>query len=122
MDKLFQKYADAFDALDANGIADLYMIPCSAFDGDGANVFPERKSLVEKLTKNCATMKSMGYKYSEFNRLDTTALGETAKAVTLGWRVHTASSVLEFRTLYVCHKIADTWRVFSANVYPGSFH
>jgi ketosteroid isomerase-like protein len=121
MEEFFQKYTEAFDSLDANAIADLYMLPCSASDGDGANVFSNRESLVEKFSGNCTSMKGMGYKHSKFSILDVTDMGGIAKAVVIGWRVFTTGSEFEFRTLYVCHNINGAWRVFSANVYQGSF-
>ena len=41
--------------------------------------------------------------------------------VQVGWRVHTQSSVIEFRALYICHLIESDWFIFNANVYQGSF-
>lgn len=122
MEEFLQKYTEAFDSLDADAIADLYMLPCSASDVDGAKVFSSRESLFKKFSGNCASMKNRGYKYSKFNILDVTDMDGMAKAVVVGWRVYTQNSELEFRALYICHNINNTWRIFSANVYPGSFN
>jgi hypothetical protein len=120
MKEFFQKYAEAFDSLDANRIADLYMLPCSASDGDGVNVFSDRKSLIKKFTANCKSLVGMGYKRSKVNILDVIEMDETTNTVVVGWRVILESAELEFRTLYVCHKVNQKWRIFSANVYAGS--
>jgi hypothetical protein len=121
MEELFKKYTQAFDQLDASAITDLYMIPCSISDGDGANVYSNRESLIEKFSLNCSTLKQAGYQHSKFNVLDTTRLGNAAKAVIVGWQVITAGSVFEFRALYICHRINGSWRIFSTHVYPDSF-
>lgn len=122
MEKLFQKYTDAFDSLDAKNIADLYMLPCSTSDGDGVNVFTTHESLVKKFTKNCESMVSMEYSNSQFNILDTIEMGDLSKTAIVGWRVYFQGAEIEFRALYICHKLNEEWRVFSANVYAGSFN
>lgn len=121
MEELFQKYTDAFDSLDAKKITDLYMIPCSTSDVDGVNIFSNRESLLKKFIKNSESMKDMGYKHSQFSILDVIEMGESRQSAVIGWRVYLQDSELEFRALYICHKLNETWRVFSANVYPGSF-
>ena len=121
MDKLFQKYSEAFDSFDSEAIASLYTLPCATSDGDGANVFSSKESLVEKFEQNCDAMKAIGYQWSEFNIHHTQNLGENSKAITLGWRIHLEEEKIEFCTHYICHKENNQWLVFSANVYEGSF-
>ena len=121
MDKLFQKYSDAFDSLDPNAIVSLYMIPCATSDGDGTQVFSKKEALLEKFEKNCLSMKTMGYSSSSFNILSETSMGEESKAINIGWRVQFEKSEIEFRSLYICQKISNQWYIFSANVYEGSF-
>lgn len=121
MDELFKQYTAAFDSFDATAIAGLYVLPCSASDGDGANVFSDRNSLTQKFRDNCSSMKSMGYTHSHFSILSTFDMGDAAKAVNIGWRIFTANGEVEFRCLYVCHRIDNQWLIFSANVYQGSF-
>jgi len=121
MKQFFKKYTQAFDSLNAVAIADLYTVPCSASDVDGANVYVDRESLINKLNKNCSSMKSMGYRHSNFNILEELEMGDTARAVNIAWRVSTTNEDIEFRSLYVCHKIDNQWFIFSANVYQGEF-
>jgi hypothetical protein len=121
MNELFKKYAAAFESFDATAIAGLYTLPCSTSDSDGANVFSDRESLIQKFAINCAAMKAMGYSHSHFNILHKIDMGETAKSVNIGWRIFTTSREVEFRGLYVCHKVNNSWLIFSANVYQGSF-
>ncbi len=121
MDELFKQYNQAFDLLDARAIADLYMLPCAASDGDGAQVFTDRDSLIGKFTGNCKSLLGMGYRYAVYNILDVVDMDATTATAILGWRVYLDKSELEFRTLYVCQKHNGKWRIFSANVYQGSF-
>ena len=121
MEVLFQKYTAAFDSLDATAIARLYTLPCAVSDGDGPNVFSTVEALTEKFESNCQMMRAMGYASSDFNILNITNMGDLACEVQVGWRVHTQSSVIEFRALYICHLIESDWFIFNANVYQGSF-
>ena len=123
---LFERYTQAFDSFDASAIANLYTLPCATSDADGKNVFTDRVSLVNKFSENCYAMKAMGYKYAEFNVLSKITMGEAAKVVNVAWRVNTSAmdienSVIEFRTLYVCHQVEGNWLIFSANAYEGRF-
>ena len=121
MDNLFEKYTAAFNAFDALAISNLYTLPCSTSDADGARVFTDRDSLSAKFEKNCTSMQDMGYQFAEFKLLTEIRLGEASKAVNIAWRIHTEKSEIEFRTLYVCHKVEVNWLIFSANVYEGDF-
>ncbi len=121
MDELFQRYTHAFDAMDASAIAQLYTLPCATSDGDGSRVFNDRDSLESKFTVNCKDMQAMGYQYAEFSVLNVIALGDSAKAAQLGWRVHLDGSQVEFRCLYLCHLVSTDWLIFSAHVYEGEF-
>lgn len=121
MDELFSKYLAAFDAFDATAIANLYRLPCAITDGDGVQTYSDRSELEAKFSKNCDTMGNFGYQSAQFNILQTQELGEEQVAVTVGWRITTTSSDIDFRTLYICHILEDSWFIFSANVYPGTF-
>ncbi len=122
MNELFQNYTKAFDSLDASAIARLYTLPCSTSDGDGSNIFNNSDSLINKFEENCSSMKTMGYQSSEFSILNEIDMGETAKAINIGWRVSTVNGAIEFRSLYICHKNENRWLIFSANVYQGAFN
>ena len=121
MDELFRKYAVAFDAFNPQAIANLYRLPCAIADGDGVQTFTDKDALVKKFTFNCETMRSLGYQNTEFNVLEKQQLGKDKTAVTIGWRLYNKGSNIDFRTLYICHQIDNSWFIFSANVYEGSF-
>ena len=127
MTELFERYTQAFDSFDASAIANLYTLPCATSDVDGKNVYVDRASLISKFSENCSSMKAMGYEYAEFNILSEVTMGDAAKAVNVAWRVNTSatnieSSVIEFRSLYICHQVESDWLIFSANVYEGPFN
>jgi len=121
MDELFEKYSNAFDTFDSAAIASLYTIPCSTSDVDGAKVFSSKGDLLDKFEKNCLSMKTMGYQSSSFNILNEICMGENSKAINIGWLIKFEKSEIEFRSLYICHKIDSQWYIFSGNVYEGSF-
>ena len=76
LDAFFSQYTQAFDALSAESIADLYRLPCATSDGDGVNVYSDRQSLIEKFAGNCDAMKGFGYQKSIFRILEQQDLGE----------------------------------------------
>lgn len=121
MEELFNNYAAAFDKLDAELIASLYRLPCAISDADGVQTFTDRAALAGKFRKNCAALRTIGYLKATFHILHVEQFSHHESLVTVGWRVSTAQSDIEFRTLYICHQVEQRWLLFSANVYPGSF-
>ncbi|WP_440053918.1 DUF4440 domain-containing protein [Pseudoalteromonas sp. T1lg65] len=122
MEALFSHYTSAFDAFDAKAIASLYRLPCAIADADGVQVYSEKDTLIQKFSANCEKMRDFGYQSAEFNIVDVQVLSDTQNTVTLEWRIHTKGAHIDFHTLYLCHKVENQWRIFSANVYPGSFN
>ncbi len=118
---LFKNYQTAFDNFDGSVIAENYKIPCAITDADGCAVFDNRANLINKFTRNCEQLTSLGYQSSELKIGDVKALGDAATSVDIGWRVKLAQGEIEFRTLYLCHKSNQEWHIFNAQVYPGSF-
>lgn len=122
MEQLFSDYATAFDALNPELIASLYRLPCAISDADGVQVFTDRPTLVSKFSKNCQTLRQLGYQRAKFTILSVEQLVNNELLVHVGWRVTTDNADIDFRTLYICHQIEQRWFLFSANVYPGCFN
>ncbi|WP_325893603.1 hypothetical protein [Grimontia sp. NTOU-MAR1] len=120
MEELFQKYAAAWDAFDPEAIASLYRLPCAIVDSDGVQTYTDKIELLNKFSNNCRDMGNIGYKQAKFSILNQQRLDVGQVAVNIGWLIETETQNIEFRTLYICHKIQQTWFVFSANVYQGS--
>jgi hypothetical protein len=121
MNDFFNAYANAFDSLDPKAIASLYQLPCAISDGDGTQVFSASNALIDKFSSNCYVLRTLGYKETKFTILAEQSLGQSAKAVTLGWQVKLESGEMAFRAHYVCHLQQDHWRIFSVTVFSGSF-
>lgn len=119
--ELFERYLQAFDAHDAAAISSLYTLPCALSDGAGQDVFTDKEPLVARFQQVCTQLQGMGYKGSEFNILKQEAMGPAACAVTVGWKTHFQNSETEYRGLYICHKVEEDWRVFTAHVFAGAF-
>ena len=121
MEEFFIKYKAAFDALDPEFIASLYRLPCAISDADGVQTFTDNASLIGKFERNCEAMRNFGYQQAKFNIISHNQLAKNEILVDVGWRVVTTDTNIDFRTLYICHKIDHAWFIFSANVYPGGF-
>jgi hypothetical protein len=122
MEELLNNYAAAFDRLDPELIASLYRLPCAISDADGVQTFTDSPTLVSKFSKNCEALRKLGYQRAKFTILSSEQLGINELLVHVGWRVSTGSSDIDFRALYIGHKIEHRWFLFSANVYPGGFN
>ena len=101
METLFNKYAEAWNAYNPEAIANLYRLPCAISDADGVETYTDKSSLIKKFAKNCEDMKDHGFKKASFNVLSLQELMSEQVAVTLGWRIETASQAIEFRSLYI---------------------
>lgn len=121
MEPLFAQYAAAFEQLDPVGIASFYRLPCAISDADGVQTFTDRHALERKFSQNCEVLRRLGDAKAMFQLLRVEPLTSQQVLAEVGWRVRTASSDIDFRTLYICHQIEQHWRFFSAHVYPGSF-
>ena len=121
METFFASYAAAFNQLDAAEIIKHYHLPCALSDGDGRTAYTDASALLEKFQQNCRDMEGFGFQTCNFSILSEVDLGEAGKAVHIGWQVHTPAETMDFRCLYVCHKVGGAWKIFNANVYPGPF-
>ena len=121
MKELFKQYTAAFDAFNPDAIAKLYRLPCAISDVDGVQTFTDKTALTAKFAANCENMKNFGYLNAHFNILQEQMLSPNEVVVHVGWRIVTPDSNIDFRTLYICHKLDDAWLIYSANVYEGSF-
>ena len=121
MEDFFKKYTAAFDSLNPEEIANLYRLPCAVSDSDGVQTYTNKSELIAKFAANCVSMKNFGYLNAQFNVLEKQFLSPTEVVVNIAWRVITKSNQIDFRTLYICHKVGHAWLIFSANVYQGNF-
>ena len=121
METLFDNYVAAFDRLDAEQIAGLYRMPCSIADADGVQTFTEQSKLVSKFRQNCLQLQQLGYQGAQYQVLSFEPLGNEQLLVNVAWRVDLANAAIEFRALYILHRLEQRWLIYSTNVYPGSF-
>jgi hypothetical protein len=121
MEELLDHYVAAFDRLDAEQIAGLYRMPCAIADADGVQTFTEHEMLVRKFSQNCLQLQQLGYQRAQYQLLSVEPLGDNQLLVNVAWRVVFADSQLDFRSMYIVHKLEQRWLIFSTHVYPGSF-
>ncbi|RCU52531.1 hypothetical protein DU002_00750 [Corallincola holothuriorum] len=115
---LFQSYHAAFERLDPAAISDCYLLPCATSDGDGNAVFADLQSLRNKFALNCQQLQAAGYTSSDFEILEYQPLGDHAASVKVAWSVSFNEQQQHFGTLYLCHLVAERWKIFSAQVFP----
>lgn len=121
INKLFKSYTAAFDVFDPEAISAHYTLPCATSDADGVKVFNKRKSLINKFNQNCKSMKAMRYTHSQYKIISTLDMDENQKSVVLSWRIFLNTETIEFRCMYVCHKVDNKLLIFNANVFQGRF-
>jgi hypothetical protein len=121
MEELLNQYVSAFDQLEPEQIVRLYRLPCAIADADGVQTFTEQSKLVSKFRQNCLQLQQLGYQGAQYQVLSFEPLGNEQLLVNVAWRVDLANAAIEFRALYILHRLEQRWLIYSTNVYPGSF-
>ena len=110
----FERYARAFEALDAARIASFYTVPCMSMRGDGSiHVFRAREE-VEAFFKGVAqTYHGEGMRRSEAQNLQLAPIGGRSTLATMDWVLFRAdgSEIRRWRQSYNVARIGGEWRI-----------
>ena len=115
--EFFQSYQTAWDALDAQAIAEHYLVTAIIRDGDGLKTYSSQADLLVKFDDNCRGMQAMGYRRSSVSEGTVIESGENGATVDLGWTVLVGEGQVSFRTTYMCTQVDGQWKIMAASVY-----
>lgn len=115
----FERYAQAFDSFDAEGIADLYHYPSLLSSMDRSDAFTSRSEAVKNFRRICDSHKRMGYHHAVMLDTDRKTLTENLALVTVRWRFETdaGKDLLQFECTYTLADHGDGVKIVSAVVH-----
>ncbi len=117
----FNRYRDAFNTFDANEIAEHYLLPAAVYDALGPHVFKTKGTLIAKFQEYCDRLQELGYVNGEFTAGYFHRTSAAGAVVDLEWKLETTDAPIVFRSVYLCRRIDDDWRIFVAEAYePAS--
>ncbi len=85
----FNRYRDAFDALDGDAVAALYAEPSAIAQGGRLTTWPDRAAVRDNMRALCAQYRARGYRGASFEPLQAQPLGPQFAWVELRWRCAT---------------------------------
>ena len=102
IDRLFEDYARAYMAGDAEWVANLYTAPFVAIREGRAIHLPDRRAVVEHLTEVMAGYRRAHAAVAEVAAIDVLEQGDGASLATVHWLVRATdrSVIRDFRTSY----------------------
>ena len=109
----FERYRDAFNALDGEAVAALYAEPAAIAQNGTVTHWPDRSAVAANMGALCAQYRGRGFVAAAFEPLQHLSLGAHDAVVTLRWRIGWAAGAPAsvFDTAYHLTRTAQGWRV-----------
>lgn len=117
--QFLETYRAAFDAFDADSIADLYHYPGLIASMDQSEALLTRDDAVKYFARVCDTHKRMGYHRALLLSSERATLTENLATVTVRWRFETSTGqvITEFDCTYTLCDLGSGVKAFSAVVH-----
>lgn len=119
INEFFEKYRDAFNALDGLAVAQLYAEPSGiAQDGTYAH-WPTRQAVADNMTALCTQYRNRGYVGADFEPGEFLEHGPNHAMADVQWRIHwdRGQETWHFRTAYNLLRSAQGWKVLLCTAY-----
>ena len=115
----FERYRDAFNALDGAAIADFYAEPSGIAQGGTYTHWPTRTPVRENMVALCAQYRGKGYARAEFEATSFIPQGDRYAIADLRWRIDWTSTEKAwlFNTTYNLVHTEEGWRVLLCTAY-----
>jgi len=115
----FDRYRDAFDALDPNAIAELYAEPSGIQSGEHYLHWSSRAELCENMRGLCAHYTARGYQSASYEVVALRELGDFAVFADVYWQIEASGDApgWSFRTAYNLSLAPSGWRVRLCTAY-----
>jgi len=115
----FERYRDAFNALDGRAVACLYAEPSGIAQDGKYTHWPERRTVAENMTALCALYKAKGFVRADFEPHQFIEQGADFAVADLGWHIDWSGGEepWRFKTTYNLVRTADGWKVLLCTAY-----
>jgi hypothetical protein len=115
----FERYRDAFNALNGSAVADLYAEP-SGIAQDGAYThWPEREPVAQNMVALCKLYKDKGFIRADFEPCQFIDQGEEHAVADLQWQIdwNEGQEPWRFKTTYNLVRTERGWKVLLCTAY-----
>lgn len=115
----FERYRDAFNALDGEAVAKLFVVPSGIGSETGYTHWPSFEAIRENMVGLCRRYREQGYRRATFVPMAVERPGERSVVVELRWRIerHDGESPWVFNTRYDLTRTLAGWRVRLVTLY-----
>ncbi|MEO8922784.1 MAG: hypothetical protein ABI330_08150 [Caldimonas sp.] len=114
----FERYREAFNALDGEAVAALYAVPCGIASDAGYTHWPTLEPVRKNMVALCELYRKNGYISAEFEPAAFIAQGPTLAVADLSWGITwEREEPWRFNTTYNLICAPEGWRVLLATAY-----
>lgn len=115
----FEKYRDAFNALNGNAVASLYAEPSGIAQDAVYTHWASRRDVAENMNALCRLYESKGFVRADFEPGQFIQQGESHAVADVQWRIDWSGDQApwHFRTSYNLLRTAEGWRVLLCTAY-----
>ncbi len=117
--QFFDRYRDAFNALDGQAVAELYALPSGIAQDGKYTHWPEFEPICENMVALCNLYRERGYVAAEFEPTAFLQQGENYAIADLRWKIQwsTGAEPWQFSTTYNLVHTERGWRVLLCTAY-----
>lgn len=115
----FQRYRDAFNALDGQAVAALYAEPCAIAQDGVLTHWPTRTPVVQNMVALCQRYRGQGFVRAAFQPGLFLAQGDAFAVADIHWRIDwdAGQAPWQFSTTYQLVRAATGWQVMLCTAY-----
>ncbi len=116
--RFFERYRDAFNALDGDAVADLYAVPSGIVDPRGYTHWVDAAPIQQNMRALCDLYRQHGYVRASFEERAFVEQGEDFAIADIKWHIERdAQAPWEFATTYNLMRQQGQWKVLLCTAY-----
>ena len=117
--EFFERYRDAFNALDGNAVAEFYAEPSGIAQNGVYTHWPQRQPVMENMNALCKLYRDRGFVRAGFEPHQFIAQGADYAVADVQWRIdwNNGQAPWTFKTTYNLVRTAQGWKVLLCTAY-----
>jgi ketosteroid isomerase-like protein len=116
--RFFERYRDAFNALDGDAVAALYAVPSAIVDSASHTQWSDAGPIRDNMRALCELYRQHGYRKADFTERAFLEQGEDFAVADIHWHIERDDApAWEFRTTYNLQRQQGQWRVLLCTAY-----
>ena len=120
--QFFKRYSEAFNALDANAVAQFYAEPSAIAQGGKVTFWKTRTAVIENMASLCSLYRERGYQLAEWEPSSYFGQGQSHAIVDLRWSIRWQGNAEPwvFHTGYNLTRGPEGWSIILCTAYEES--